>query len=215
MSNVGYVGPLDERSNATDFETLSFLISQRMSRLATSMLVKVVAVTNSGGVSPVGFVDVQPMVHQIDGMGQPTPHGIIHGLPYSRLQGGTNAVILDPVVGDIGVAVFCSRDTSRVRRTKIPDLPGSRRRFSLSDGVYVGGVLNGTPTQYVQFTTSGITVVSPTKVTIQAPDIELQGDTTVTGTLTATVDVVANGISVHTHHHGGVQTGTGATGGPE
>jgi phage baseplate assembly protein V len=44
--------------------------------------------------------------------------------------------------------------------------------------------------------------------------ITIAGDITLTGTLTASVDVVANGISLHDHVHGGVQAGAANTGVP-
>lgn len=59
----------------------------------------------------------------------------------------------------------------------------------------------------VELTTSGVL-----KATYASA--ELHGDIALTGTLTATVDVVANGTSLHSHKHGGVGTGTGQTGVP-
>ena len=48
------------------------------------------------------------------------------------------------------------------------------------------------------------------KVIVQAPaGFQLVGDLDVTGTLTASVDVVAAGVSLVEHPHGGVQPGTG------
>ena len=44
--------------------------------------------------------------------------------------------------------------------------------------------------------------------------ITLIGDVTVEGTLTASVDVIADGISLKTHKHGGVQAGGAQTGVP-
>lgn len=35
---------------------------------------------------------------------------------------------------------------------------GSRRRVSVADGMYLGGLLNGTPNQYVQLNSAGITL---------------------------------------------------------
>ncbi len=40
------------------------------------------------------------------------------------------------------------------------------------------------------------------------------GDINTTGSMTADVDVIADGISLHSHRHGGVQTGSGDTGVP-
>lgn len=135
--------------------------------MQTATLVRVEACTNDGELSPVGFVDVTPLVNQVDGAGNPTPHVTIFGLPYSRFQGGTSAIILDPQAGDIGVAVFASRDISKVKSTKAQANPGSLRTYDFADGIYLGGLLNGTPTQYIRFTDSGIEIVADT---IQASD---------------------------------------------
>jgi len=102
---VGQALPTDSYSayNAT-----SFMIKQIVARINTATLVQIKSVTNSGGVSPVGSVDVLPLVNQVDGAGNPTEHVTVYGLPYVRIQGGTNAVIIDPKVGDIGIAVFAA-----------------------------------------------------------------------------------------------------------
>ena len=169
--------------------------------MAGATLVQITAVTNSGGVSPVGFVAVHPLVNQIDGNNVGTPHGIIHNLPYVRIQGGTDAVILDPKIGDIGIAIFADRDISTVKATKAQANPGSRRQNDWADGLYLGGVLNGAPTQYVAFAGGGITVVSPTKITIQAPNVE--ADASVQFTVNAPL-ITLNGL---------LHQGTGTLGG--
>jgi hypothetical protein len=168
---------------------MSFVIEQMINRINTMTLVKVVKCTNTGGLSPVGFVDVVSLVTQLDGQGNPVPHDTIFGLPYVRIQGGANAIIIDPEVGDIGVAGFAGRDLSKVKATKAEALPGSNRKYSMSDGIYFGGTLNGTPTQYVQFNSSGITIHSPTKITVSAPVVEVNASTSATvTTATATIN---------------------------
>lgn len=218
QDNSGYSGPYDLHSDTSDYNALSFLVQQILGRAATTTLVQIVAVTNAGDVSPVGFVDVHPMVAQIDGQGSITPHGVIYGLPYVRLQGGANAVILDPQVGDIGLAVICAQDISKVKATKKEAAPGSRRRFDLADGLYIGGVLNAVPTSYVRFGSDGIYVTSPALVTITAPNTKIEGNLLVSGTAVVQGDVVGNvashSVSLATHLHSGVTTGGGDTGGP-
>ncbi len=181
------------------------------------------AVTNDGGVERVGFVDVSPLVDQVTGDGQAIPHETIFKVPYSRMQGGANAIILDPQVGDIGICVFASRDISSVKadpdaaaaRTPSPGAPpGSARTYDFADGLYVGGVLNGEPTQLVQFNDDGIRVLSPTRVILEAPVVEIRGDVTVTGSVVAQGDVEGNGVSLHDHVHGGVSPGGGNSGPP-
>jgi len=239
-NNLGYTGYQQPGDEAGDFGAQSFLIRQILSRVNTCTLVQIVAVTNSGGLSPVGFVDVQPLVNQVDGANNSMPQGVLHRLPYFRIQGGTDAIIIDPKMGDIGIAVFASRDISTVKNTKAQANPGSGAQFSMSDGIYIGGVLNGTPVQYIQFTSTGINVVSPSKITCTAPNIEmdasaefvvnsaaitLNGPVSATSTVaaatsvtapivTGSTNVVFGGKSGIGHTHGGVQTGPGTTGAP-
>lgn len=164
----------------SDYNILAFVVQQLLTKVNTCCVVKVVACTNDGGIVPVGTVDVQPLVNQMTGARVAVPHGVLYKLPYSRLQGGTNAVIMDPKPGDIGIAVFSQRDISSVKKSKKQGNPGSFRAFNWADGLYVGAILNGTPTQYVAFTDEGITVVSPNKVTIQAPMVDVEASTSAT-----------------------------------
>lgn len=180
-NETAYAGAATLTSPTSPANVLDFVVRQILGEIGIAKLVRVEKVTNAGGLSPAGEVDVLPLVAQVDGFGQTTPHAVVYGLPYLRMQGGTNAVILDPQVGDIGLAVFCDRDISAVKSTKAPGPPGSFRQFSMSDGLYVGGFLNGTPTQYVQFTADGITVHSPGTVTLDAPEVVLTGNLTVAG----------------------------------
>lgn len=239
-----------------EFNNIGFMVQQAIGKLQTATLVKIEKCTNPGDLSPVGFVDVTPLVNQLDGAGNPTPHVTIFNVPYFRLQGGKNAIIIDPEKGDIGVAVFASRDITKVKATKAAANPGSFRQYSFADGLYLGGMLNAVPEQYVQFSTAGIRMHSPTKIKLDAPDILLEAQTveinasasaTVTtptftvngntvingnttmaggvaqtgggsasfsGSMAVVGDVTAQGTSVHTHTHGGVQPGPGNTGAP-
>lgn len=197
-------------SAGNDYNQIEFIARVVRNQMATVALVQVVKVTGGAGAAAIaGTVDIHPMVAQIDGFGNATPHGIIHNVPYVRWQGGANAVIIDPAVNDIGLALFASHDISSVKRTKKSGNPGSRRRFDWSDAIYLGGLLNGVPTQYVRFSADGIEINSPTALTINAPNVAINGNVAITGTLTD------NGKNVgSTHTHGGVQTGGGTTGAP-
>ena len=193
-----------------------------ISKLATSQPVKVVA-QRGGGVDPVGFVDVVPLIGQRSADGTITPHGVIHNVPYNRLQGGANAVIIDPQVGDIGIACFSSRDLTSVKNARAAAGPGSLRMYDMSDAMYIGGILNGTPTQYILFDQTGITVLSPTAIKVQAPNVDVTA--TVEASITApTIKLGAAAQSllkfvtsafqsvynnhVHTNGNGGANTGT-------
>lgn len=176
-SNNGSFGQRSPTSSATDSTAVKFAVAQLLNRIETTTLVKVISVTNTGGLSPVGFVDVQPLVNQMTGDRKPVVMPIIHNIPYFRLQGGSDAIILDPKVGDIGSCGFCSRDISAIKTTKAQGNPISFRKFSLADGLYWGGFLNDTPTQFIQFNDSGITITSPNAVTINAPTVTVNATT--------------------------------------
>ena len=185
-SNAGQAGL------ATTFDEvtrLQFVVGQMIAEMQTVALVEVIGVSNDGGVSPVGTVDVRPLVHQMGGNRTAVPHGVIYKIPYMRLQGGTNAIIIDPQVGDIGMCGFCSRDSSTVVATRKAALPASLRKYNWADGLYIGGFLNGTPTQYIRFSANGISIVTPELAVTQSAVVD--------GSLTTT---------------GNVSVGTGATG---
>ncbi len=160
-----------------DYNSHVFVINQLITQIQTVTLVKIVAVTNTGGVSPVGFVDVVPMVAQVDNAGNPIEHVTLYNIPYMRMQGGTDAIILDPKVGDIGICGFASRDITQIKKSRKSGTPASFRKFSYGDGLYIGGVLNDTPSQYVRFSASGIEITSPVAVVFNAPVVTINAPT--------------------------------------
>lgn len=190
----------------------NFIISSLINRIQTVTLVQVKAV-KAAGLNPVGTVDVQPMVAQLDGQGGIHHHEIIFNIPYFRLQGGKNAVIIDPQVGDIGMCGFCSRDISSVKNTKKPSSPQSRRKFDYADGLFFGGFLNGTPNQYIFFKDSGIDIVSPSEIKIKASKVTIDAPIETTSSITSSGDMIAGGISQQEHTHPGDSGGT--TGKPQ
>jgi hypothetical protein len=176
----GYTGFQTPNSAAAQFNAQTFMVWSILARVRTMTMVKVTNVTNDGGISPVGFVDLQPLVNQVDGSGNAVPHGVIYHCPYFRLQGGANAIIIDPQVGDIGWAGMADRDISSVIANKGQANPGSARKFNMADAVYFGGMLNGTPTQYIAFSSSGIAMVSPTQISLTAPNVLVNASTALT-----------------------------------
>ena len=177
MANEQFFSQKHIQSGASEYNAMVFTMSQLINKINTMSLVVVKTVSNSGDTSPVGFVSVQPLVNQLTGDGKGITSGIISNIPYLRMQGGSNAIILDPQIGDIGVCGFCSRDISAVKESKGVNNPASRRKYDKADGLYFGGFLNGSPTQYVQFNLDGITIHSPTAVKLTAPDVQITSET--------------------------------------
>lgn len=151
------------------FNASVFLIQQWLNRSAFATLVQIKAIDYPiDTLAPVGTVDVFPLVNQVDGNNNAEPHGTIFGVPYFRYQGGKNAILIEPQVGDIGIAIFADHDISSVIENKGQANPGSARRNSMADALYIGGFLNGTPEQYIQFSSFGIIMWSPQGIGIVA-----------------------------------------------
>jgi hypothetical protein len=172
-SGGGGFGYMVPGHGASEFERTTFRAERMMAQIRTSMPVRIVKVYKQDGkteakrgeVAGAGFVDVQPIVSQVDGKGQKQEHVTIYHIPYHRNYGGDFAVISDPVKGDIGHIQIADRDTSAFEDTITQGsdktvTPSSRRRFSPSDSHYVGGVLNKAPKQYITAMDGGIEITS-------------------------------------------------------
>lgn len=170
--------PQVRQANYTDYSNsyneMLFVIRQKMAELQTALPVKVVAVKPNN--EHTGFVDVQPLVQQISADSTVVDHGIIYNVPYFRIQGGINGIIIDPAVGDIGLCDFCSRDISAVKNAKQIAPPASRRMHSFSDAVYIGGFLNQAPTRFIEFNENGINVVPIEKFTYNSIEVATVND---------------------------------------
>jgi len=155
-----YRGAELPRDSANELNALQFLVERMINRASTMTMVRIEKVTNEpGDLKKVGRVDVTPLVNDLDGYGNPIEHETVHNLPYIRYRGGDSAILLDPVKGDVGIAVFADRDVSVVKKTLDRSNPGSRRRFDMADGVYLGVPLDKeAPKQYVRFMEKGIEV---------------------------------------------------------
>jgi hypothetical protein len=201
-------GQVDPSDTASELNAQVFMVQQMLGRISTMKIVQVVSVTaaNNGDPVPAGSVSVRPLVNQIDGAGNATPHGIVNGLPYFRYQGGTNALIMDPVAGDIGLAVVADRDISSVKANFGQANPGSYRKFNLADGVYLGGILsNVAPVQFVTFLPNGIKIsdVNGNVILMQPGSVAI-----------SSAKLTHNGANVgSTHVHTDPQGGM--TGGPQ
>ena len=205
VDGSGAVGQQGLNDSEHPYNTVDAFIQQALGRIGTVKLVKIKGVSEIGGLGPVGFVDVQPLINLVDGLlGNSQQHGTIFHLPYFRIQGGKNAVIADPAVGDIGFAVICDRDISSAKENKDVSNPGSFRRFDLADGIYIGGVLNDTPEQYVQFTSTGIKIADKNgnSITSSSAGWDVVGDWRAAGAVYAGVGG-ADQIGLQTHHHAG------------
>ena len=175
----------------------------------TAMPCKVVAIEKQEqrGVNIVGFVDIQLMIEQTNGQKKGNETAIICNVPYIRIQGGTNAVIIDPEINDLGVAIFSSRDITNFKEARRQTPPATWRKFSISDAIYIGGIRNQKPVQYIHFRNDGIEIYSPKRVHITTPTVLIDSDNTTINT-SAKTTINANGgceINAETTNNGNVK----------
>lgn len=185
-----------------------FMILTLLRKLHTATIVQVQSVTPIS--ASVGVVQVIPMVVDVATNGLVVAQSPIYAVPYFRLQGGSSAVILDPVKGDIGLAVFAERDITGIVQTQQAGPAPTARDHSSADGLYIGGFLNGAPTQWVHFlaNAAGIDINTPGALTLEGQTISLTAGTTMTlnapGGLTINANTTLNGTM------SGTSTGSGA-----
>lgn len=210
--NFGY-GQLDPWDLNSEFSAIAFIVQQMMARMSTMKLVRVEAVHLGAGDPPASAtVDVLPLVNQIDGNNNATPHGTVYGIPCFRLQGGAFSVVIDPVVGDVGFVVCSDRDISSVKANggSKASNPGSFRKFDLADGLYIGGCLNAATTSYIWVKADGnLKIVTPGGIVLETSSTGylLTGNLAVTGTITAGQGT-GDQVGLQTHQH--PTAGTGA-----
>lgn len=220
----------------------NFAIEALLKRLHTATPVRVVAVYQDQATGLVGYVDVLPLLRQVDGEGQTHAPSRLYHQPFLRIQGGKNAVVVNPQIGDIGLSVFADRDCSVVAATRQTAQPGSPRFLDAADGWYLGGFLNDAAERYILIADDGIRIEGVasldmhgerTVVTAEAgctinADVLINGNLTWTGTaqgqdgparfsggVTNTGgEISSNGITLDTHAHKNVTPGGGTSGGP-
>lgn len=193
MSDLAY--PLQRPADtANDYTAFRFLALQQLLRVQTMTLVQVQTV-HGGGIGATPTVDVLPLADQVDGAGNAIPQVTLYGRPCLRIAAGSNALILDPQQGDIGVMGFCSRDMSSILASRQHGPPPTGRIFSYADGIYLGAIPSEAPTQYIFFGSS---------IALETPEVDASDNLSVgngaTGTFTTgtgqTVDVI-DGIVVN------------------
>lgn len=222
----------DFYTGTTAYNQLCYVVRQIISEMVnTSALVSVGSVEAAGHENAAGNLSATPLVAQTDARGNKLPMAAIPKLRFFRYQAGKAAIVLDPVVGDQGVAVFFKQDSSGVKGGATEAVvPGSFRAFDQSDGVVFPSVQGAAPSVWIELkqdetitihapqgvkieTDQNVEVEAGVKISMTAPAIELNGAITtasasgdagtmsINGTVDVTQDVTASGISLNSHTH--------------
>lgn len=87
------------RAQINDAESMDYAFDMLMSERYFIEIVKVVDVR---GDAPNLVIDAMPLVMRTDRTGAQIQNSILYDIPVFRLQRGASAIIMNPVVGDIG-----------------------------------------------------------------------------------------------------------------
>ena len=229
----------DFYTGTTAYNQLCYVVRQLISEMVnTSALVSVNGVETAGHENAAGNLSATPLVAQTDARGNKLPMAQIPKLRFFRYQAGKAAIVLDPVAGDQGVAVFFKQDSSGVKGGATEAVvPGSFRAFDQSDGVVFPSVQGAAPSVWIELkqdetitihapqgvkieTDKVVDIEAGTQIKLKAPNIDFygtfdmhshsgSGDVTATlnGTLNATQNVTARGISLNSHPESGETSG--------
>lgn len=236
MSDKELSANYDNFASSNPLNSMEFFIRSLISQVvSTSLPVVVTAVERKGEDAGAGYVTVKPLLQPRNNSGDGLEVTTIPKLPYFRLQHGKAAIICDPRVGDIGLAVVAKHDISNINGSTTPKVPATYRKFDPSDSFYIGGFWGKAPEVFIHLEDEGtIKIKAPTKITMDAPECEVNASTSFTvnsaqinlngpisgggsggADATFTGDVNAKGISLTSHTHTGVQSGNSSTGAPQ
>lgn len=236
MSDKELSANYDNFASSNPLNSMEFFIRSLISQVvSTSLPVVVTAVERKGEEAGAGYVTVKPLLQPRNNSGDGLEVTTIPKLPYFRLQHGKAAIICDPKVGDIGLAVVAKHDISNINGSTTPKVPATYRKFDPSDSFYIGGFWGKAPEVFIHLEDEGtIQIKAPTKITMEAPECEVNASTSFTvnsaqinlngpisgggsGGADATFsgDVKAKGISLTEHVHSGVESGNSSTGAPQ
>lgn len=236
MSDKELSANYDNFASSNPLNSMEFFIRSLISQVvSTSLPVVVTAVERKGEEAGAGYVTVKPLLQPRNNSGDGLEVTTIPKLPYFRLQHGKAAIICDPKVGDIGLAVVAKHDISNINGSTTPKVPATYRKFDPSDSFYIGGFWGKAPEVFIHLEDEGtIKIKAPTTITMEAPECEVNASTSFTvnsaqinlngpisgggsagADATFSGDVTAKNISLTSHTHTGVQSGNSSTGAPQ
>ena len=161
---------------------------------------------------------IKPLVMLGTTDGQKISRAQLSNIPVFRFGGGGFFIRFPVKPGDFGWLKATDRDMSLImQRGGLEDWPNTLRQHSFSDGMFFpdtlkSWVIDGANADalVIQSLDGSVCVsLHSGKVKIEAADIEMVGNMSVTGTMTN------NGVNIgSTHVHSGVDSGPSNTGGP-
>ena len=183
-------------------------LNNMKSNLHTSTIGRVVKVDAT-------TIDIQPVINrQVEGKDIKLP--IFTKVPPLFMHGGGSYTAHPIAVGDYALLIFTERSFDNWYNGADEVLPKQQRTHHYSDAVAIVGLYNKLGAITIP---SVITEIGDKHITGNVEHIgnlDITGNITVSGSITVTGgDIVADGISLKSHIHGGVASGTSKTSIPE
>lgn len=158
--------------------------------------------------SATNTVDLQPAIQAVllDNKFVTLPQ--IFDIPVLELGGKGLSVKIPLQAGDTGIVIFCDRDITLFKQEKKNTQPNTLRKHDLSDGIFIPMMFGNTGAS------SNISIESAdgnTKFEIGAEGINIKGNITVDGEITATDVKTDTNVSLKNHLHGNGNQGNNTT----
>lgn len=213
---------LDKKTTGTDDlgSVFGSMVRQALMQIDGMLPAVVTAVDRTSG-----RVSVKPLVMVGTAEGGKVARPVVANIPIMTMGAGGIYASFPVKVGDIGFVFSASRDTSLFYQSNGgEDWPNTERLHSFSDGGFLplklfnfsiaGGVLSDGFSLQTDDGQTFVTLKSG-EIQLNATFIKIVGDIEHVGSQATSGDVVAGGISLANHVHGGVATGPSNTGAPK
>lgn len=209
--------------NPADLQGLDGLLEVWRKSLFMALRVALPAVVQSYD-RAANRVTVTPAVTSLSGSGQTLTLPQLADIPVCTAGGGGFGASFPLQAGDTGWLLFCDRDISLFKASRVISPANTNRLHNLADAVFYPDVM-GQISVSAQDAGKAVwqTLSGGVKVALGTEGVEVTGNVSITGNLSvsgnitaanvsASGDVTAGGISLKNHVHGGVQGGSGTTG---
>lgn len=143
---------------------------------------------------------------------------IISAVPVLWQRAGNASITFPLQRGDWGLLIHCDGDIGKWALELDAGEPQSKRRHAWTDAVFLPQFHGLQPSSVIGLELKygeNTVILSEAGVTVTSQNINLVGNTTITGNLAVSGTSTLAGIPFATHKHGGVQTGAGLTGNPQ
>jgi len=173
-------------------------------------------------------VDVQTAISIVAANGETIDGPLLKNVPVKMTGGGGFAVYIPLKKGDTGWLIFADKDISIFKQNRKKSPPNTYRLHDWEDAIFIPDAMD--TAQIAQEDKSNLVLQSldgAVKISVSSSAVNVKGnmaidgDLSVSGTISADGDITSSGdivtgtISLKSHIHGGVTTGSGTTGTPQ